>query len=155
MSHLLAYYSHGGKVANLCRELAHHTGVKLLEIKPVKQRGALATFFAGGSGAASCKAWEIEPVEEDVASFDEIYIAFPVWAGHLSPPMNAFLRTSPIKGIPVTCIAHGLGENPQIGDYCKAEIEKNGAVYRKLIQVTSKEQKAGTAIDKIIIALKG
>ena len=41
---------------------------------------------------------EIEPVKADLASYDIIFLGYPIWFGTFAPPMGAFIKSADLAG---------------------------------------------------------
>jgi len=66
-------------------------GAELAEIREDRPRKGLSGFLRSGFEAATKKATRIRPLGAKPEDFERTIVASPVWAGHLSSPVRAFL----------------------------------------------------------------
>lgn len=88
------FYSFDGNTRRLAELIAEETAADLIEVTPA----------AGEQGSGSLKhVWgstqvrlpeepSINPIEEDLDSYDLLFVGTPVWAGGVAPPMRTFLK---------------------------------------------------------------
>lgn len=105
MKGLVIYYSGKGSNRYLARKTAEASGFEMEEIRPriggmIPLMLASLTGFGGG----------IRKIRKDVASFDQLIICGPIWAGHMAYPLKAFItkyKTRIKKLHFVTCCGSG------------------------------------------------
>ena len=96
MRALIVYYSRSGVTEKSCNAIAdalranEGVEVQVEEIVDRTDRGGIRGWLSGGRSATLKEATEIEPVKADVASFDLVVIATPVWAFTCAPAPRAF-----------------------------------------------------------------
>lgn len=72
MKTVILYYSYSGHTKKVAEKLAHTQNADLVEIKPAKEtRGALA-YLVGCPRAMRRKAVPIEPIAQDLSTYDMI-----------------------------------------------------------------------------------
>jgi flavodoxin len=160
MATLLVYYSRSGKTKMICEKLAPMMGADLVEVREKKKRGLLSAFLSGAPVAIGRGVSKIIPVEADLTKYDDFIIATPVWAGHIVPAINAFLRVAgksemlTKKKIRALVTYSGGGDKMQA--QFKEEIDSHNAKFLGAVLVdTSKfkpemaEELAKTAAEKL------
>lgn len=104
MATAIFYYSLGGQTKAYAEKTAAATGAALFEIREVKRHNGFTAFIPGCFQAMSLKASAIVPPEADLASFDEIVIMGPIWAGHPAPAVNGMIGLLPEgKSVSLVC----------------------------------------------------
>ena len=113
MKTLIVYYSFEGNVAYLAEKLQQATGADLLRLEPKQEppRKGFAKFVWGGKSVVLREVPELAPLRKDVASYDTLIIAYPVWAGSYPPAIRAFLAQQPFSGKSVYAIASSASGN--------------------------------------------
>ncbi len=95
MKVLVAFYSNTGRTqAKMVRLMEKLGGERLITIRTPRPRTGPIGFLKSGFEAVRRRAAVIEPLGAplDMADFDLVVLGSPVWAGHLSSPMRAFLQ---------------------------------------------------------------
>jgi len=95
MSTLVVYYSFSGHTRAFAQNLAQSKGADLLELRPAKPAGILKAYTAGCFAAIKGKAWEIQPIEADLAAYEQIIVCAPIWANNAAPYVNSLLEMLP------------------------------------------------------------
>ncbi len=108
MKSIVLYYSYNGHTKKVAEKLAGKHGAALAEIQTEKRRGKLLTFLVDCPLAMMRKPAKIKPITADLAAFDMITIAAPVWAGKPAPAFNAAVKLLP-KGKNVQLILVSAG----------------------------------------------
>ena len=110
MATVILYYSHSGNTKALAEKLAAEKGADLFEVREVKKRNGFTAFIPGACLALGYKRSAILPVEADLASFDEIVIMGPIWAGHPAPAVNSAIDLLPEgKTVSLICTSGRVG----------------------------------------------
>lgn len=104
MKTLVIYYSYTGHTEKLANDIAAKEGVDILEIRDRVKPGKTAAYLGGCFKALCMKPGEIEPFEADLSMYEKIVIMSPVWAGHLTPPVNRVFELLP-AGLELEIIA--------------------------------------------------
>ena len=97
MKTLLIYYSQDEQIRELC-EQARCDGTSIFEICEYFDRSDTYVATIGSYLALLGKNTAIEKEKPDLSLYDTIIIACPVWALNPPPAVNAFLRSTNLKG---------------------------------------------------------
>lgn len=96
MKTLIIYYTFGGATREEAKRLAAERGdATLCEVKEVRKRGILSSFFDGAPKAMKHKASEIQPISAKFTDYDRIVIGAPIWADFPAPAWNAIVALLP------------------------------------------------------------
>ena len=97
---LVLYYSQTSNTKAVAEEIATHLGADIEEIVPVKPYDGdfQATIGRCMQEREQGITPEIQPVAADLASYDVIFIGYPVWFGTFAPPVAAFLDQADLSG---------------------------------------------------------
>lgn len=95
MKQLILYYSYTGNTKAYAQELAATLGADLCQVQEVKRKGTLAAYTAGCIQAMGCKQVPIKPLEAELAGYDRIILAAPVWASRQAPAINSAIGLLP------------------------------------------------------------
>jgi len=118
MSTLVGFYSFSGHTKTYAQKLAQTEQADLLELRPVKPAGILKAYTAGCLAAIKGKAWEIQPLEADLAAYEQLVVCAPVWASNAAPYVNSLLEMLPAgKGVRFKLIS-GSGKSK-----CREQLE--------------------------------
>ncbi|MBR6115375.1 MAG: flavodoxin family protein [Oscillospiraceae bacterium] len=97
---LLLYYTFEGNTGFAAEELQKVmdvTAERLIVDREPPRKGA-RKFFSGGLSAITGNDPGLHPLENDPNAFDNVIIAYPVWAGTYPPAIAELLRRCPITG---------------------------------------------------------
>ena len=104
---LILYYSQTGTTKTLAEELQSLTGADIARIEAVDPYDE--------DYAATVERWRnereegvkvaIEPLTVDLASYDTLFLAFPVWGGSVASPVETFLTDNSLAGKTVVTFA--------------------------------------------------
>jgi menaquinone-dependent protoporphyrinogen IX oxidase len=117
MKTLVCFYSRSGTtkraaeaVADELRNRGHDALVE--EIIDRKKRSGFFGFLGAARDALFKRKTAIDPVKAQVASFDLVIVATPVWVGRITPAVRTFLaaQAADIKGAAFLCTMGGSGE---------------------------------------------
>ncbi|MDR3363867.1 MAG: hypothetical protein LBS91_02790 [Clostridiales Family XIII bacterium] len=108
MANAILYYSFSGNVKRYAERLAAETGADLIEVQEAKRRPRIAAFLPGCLQSIGLKRSAIAPVPADLAAYDEIVIAGPIWAGRPAPAVNSIIDLLPAgKAVSLACLSGG------------------------------------------------
>ena len=96
MKNLVIYYSYTGNTEVIAKEINDLVGgdiQRIEEKKPRKQGGMMG---AALSALLSMRS-SLKPIKISLADYDNIFLGAQVWAGHTTPPINAFLNKADLK----------------------------------------------------------
>jgi flavodoxin len=88
---LVVYYSLSGTTRRLAERVAEEFGADLAEVRASRYRRGLLVYFRGGSDSLRGRLPPIEVSGQPAQSYDFVLLMAPVWAGHASPPIRAYL----------------------------------------------------------------
>lgn len=92
MKTLVVYYSYFGKTKAAASCLADQIGADLVELAPVGLRIRPFALMEGAVRAVFHRLQDVLPLEEDIATYDRIIVAGPVWAGQPAPAIKGLIR---------------------------------------------------------------
>ena len=95
MKTLLMFYSYTGNTRALAKTLAALESADIAEIKDVIRPGVFKAYSAGCFAAIRGKAWPIQPLDADLATYDRLILMSPVWASSAPPAVNTLLKRLP------------------------------------------------------------
>jgi flavodoxin len=107
MRTLIAYYSLTGTTRKLAERAAQELGADVAEIRAPRYRPGVSVYFRGSSDSLRGRLPPIEVTGQPPESYDFVLVMAPVWAGHASPPIRAYLDQNRGKfkraGFVLTC----------------------------------------------------
>lgn len=108
---LIVYYSRSGVTAKVANELARMCGADLEEIRDTRPRGGAMGYLRSAWQGLRQQPAEIESPHHHPAEYPFIVLGTPVWAGHMSAPMRAYLLRyrEHFRHIAVFCTMGGSG----------------------------------------------
>lgn len=97
---LILYYSQTGATKAVAEALQGETGadIELLEAAKPYDGDYDATIARCKEEMAAGATAEIKPLKADLASYDTIYVGYPVWFGTYAPPVATLLKTANLEG---------------------------------------------------------
>ncbi len=137
---LVAYFSATGNTAQLATTLAEATGATLFEVQPTVRYTDADLDWRDQESRSSlamkdpaCRP-EIVKNLEDAASYDIIYVGFPVWWGTAPREINTFLESYDFSGKTVILFATSGGStldqaNSLFKEAYPALVWKDGKVF--------------------------
>ena len=126
MKTVIVYYSFTGSTRRLSKKLAEETGADLCEIKEAAERSKLSAYVLGSFAAMRQKKVNLQSFGEDLAQYDKIVIAMPIWAGYPAPAINSLLDMLP-EGKDVELImVSGSGSSGGSAEKTKALVRDKG-----------------------------
>ncbi|MBP5209523.1 MAG: flavodoxin [Clostridia bacterium] len=108
MKTLIVCYSLTGNTDYAATRLAQLTGGDLLRLTPKKaypDKG-WRKFLWGGKSAVMAETPALEPYDVDLARYDAVVLASPVWASRIAPPLRTFVvdHREELKDKPVAAL---------------------------------------------------
>ena len=108
MNTVVLYYSYGGHTKKVAEKLARTQGAELVEIKTKVRRPMPLLFVYDCALALMHKTTAIEPIAQDLSSYDMITLASPVWASNPTLAFNAVVKRLPKgKNVQVVLVSGG------------------------------------------------
>ena len=114
MKRIVIYYSLTGNTRQAAAAVAEALHADLLALEPVKpipEKGA-ASILTGGGQATFGVCPPLKPLSLDPASYDEIILGTPIWAGKCAAPVRTFLKGNPLcRRVTAVFTLSGSGKN--------------------------------------------
>lgn len=128
MKSIVLYYSYGGHTKKAAEKLARSQGAELVEIQTQSVKGKFLTYLVDCPRAMMRKSAAIEPITQDLSSYDLITLASPVWASYPTPAFNAVVKLLPKgKNVQVLMVSSsGSGATKKSEDGTKKLIRHQG-----------------------------
>jgi len=108
---LVVYFSRTGHTRRIAEEIARRCDADVEGIEEARSRRGFFGYLRSAREAYKKVAVEIQPLRYAPSSYDVVVLGTPVWAGHLSSPMRAFLRAhaAEIASCALFCTLGGSG----------------------------------------------
>ena len=143
---IVIYYTFEGNSGFAAETAAALTGAdsERLRVKNEPPKSGLRKFLVGGGSALRGADPVLEPVGADLAAYDRVILAFPIWAGTFPPAVGAFLDRHSLAGKELWVIASSA--SGKAGKSAQNVAAKAGAPVRGVLSLLSplkhKEQAA-------------
>ena len=114
MKTLIVYYSLEGNTQWAAESIAAKLGADTLRLIPkaaYPDKG-FKKFLFGGKSAVMKETPELEPYEVDLAQYERVILATPVWAGTMAPPLRTFIQKEDLCGKRFALVASSMGGSP-------------------------------------------
>lgn len=114
MSALIVYFSLEGNTKWAVERIAAELRADKLQLIPKEaypDKG-FGKFFRGGKSAVMKEAPKLQPYQVDLAKYDQIILATPVWAGTFAPPLRTFIMSEKLTGKRFGLVACSGGGSP-------------------------------------------
>jgi flavodoxin len=98
MKILVAYYSRHGHTGIVGKKIARKLWADVEEIRDVKDRSNLQTWFQGAFNEELRTPTRIEETRYNPGAYDLVVIGTPIWDG-ISPPVRAYLKNNKFKKV--------------------------------------------------------
>ena len=95
MKTAIVYYSYTQNTKKWVEEKARKIGADVIEIRERKRRSTLGAYICGSLAARRRKSADIEPLTADLAAYDTLILAAPIWAGFPATPFNNMVSLLP------------------------------------------------------------
>jgi flavodoxin len=137
MSKCIAYYSKDGNTKAMAEAFAEKQKCDIIALVDPSSYKGIFGFLKAGFTSARKKACEMpQEVLDKIASYDELFLATPVWAGYGAPAFNAVLQGIDLSCKKVSVLTTQSDENITGAEkrdaFFKAYIEKKGGEFVKL-----------------------
>lgn len=108
---LVVYYSRTGVTARIAESLAQSCGADLERIQDSHSRLGAAGYLRSAWQAMRGLPGEIAPPSHNPAEYPFIVLGTPVWAGHMSAPMRAYIlqKREHFRRVGLFCTMGGSG----------------------------------------------
>lgn len=124
MKELILYYSFGGTTRRYAEARAAEDGADLVEIKETKGHNGFTVWLPGVLQAMGQKKTAIEPIDSDLAAYDKIVLAGPIWAGNAAPAVNSAAALLPKEAKVELVLVSGSGSG--YGKKLEEAVRANG-----------------------------
>ena len=128
MKPLIVCFSQTGKTKKLCGCMAKSLDADFVELREIAHRGLVSAYTLGVYDAIRRKSGDILPVDSDIAEYETLIVASPVWAGNITPAMNDFIREYDLRGKTVYGFVTHAGGAGEALNLVRQELEQAGAV---------------------------
>lgn len=123
---LVVYFSRSGYTRALAREIAARCGADLEPIEEIRSRAGLWGYLRSGREAMRRQLVDIKIGVKNPANYDSVVFGTPVWAGHVSSPMRAYLVANGrhCRRVAFFCTQGGSGADKvfrEMADLCGRE----------------------------------
>lgn len=121
---LILYYSQTGATEKLANELQALTGadIERLDVSEIYDGDFMATIERVKGERENGILPTLLPLKSDIAKYDVIFLAYPIWFGTYAPPVKALLQEGNFKGkkiVPLCTFGSG-GLESSMEDLAKA-----------------------------------
>lgn len=108
---LIVYYSLEGNTEYAVKLAAELTGADVQKLIPDKEppKKGFKKFMWGGKSVVFKEKPGLAPLEYNPDDYDDLIIAFPVWASSYPPAIASFIDKYPLKGRALRVIACSAG----------------------------------------------
>lgn len=144
---LVVYFSRTGRTHRIALEIAAPLGADIERIEEQRSRAGFLGYWRSGREAYRKLIPAIEPAVNDPSSYDIVLLGTPIWAGHISSPVRAYVgaHAGALSRMALFC-THG-GSSPAKAFSEIAELA--GVEPVATLAVTEREIKAGTYADRL------
>ena len=105
---LVVYYSRSGHTRKIATKVAAILKAELQEIQEPTDRQGWTGYLRSGIEVLREQAVPILPLSQEPTAYDLVVVGTPVWMGHLSSPVRAFLQQgSACKALAFFCTMGG------------------------------------------------
>jgi flavodoxin len=135
MNILVVCYSLFGKTKKVACSLADAIGADFAEMHEIAHHPVLRAFTSGVVRACAGKSEDIVPVEADIAAYDCVVVAGPVWADHPAPALYDFVREYELTGKQTYGLLTCGRDGKRAARVLRKELEEAGSRCRSVITV--------------------
>lgn len=130
MNTCIAYFSKSGNTKIAAQYLAEKIGAKAIALSDGTNYKGFIGFMKGGMNASLAKKANLNnEIFDEIAKFERIVLATPVWAGKTTPAINAVLENVDFSGKQVYVMT--LQADPDCKDADKREEFYNDVITQK------------------------
>ena len=111
MDILVVYFSRTGHTQRIAAEIAAATGADLDPIVEQRSRKGILGYLRSGRDAYKKLIVPIEPSTKNPADYEIVVLGTPVWAGHISSPVRAYVAAhrEQLARVALFCTEGGSG----------------------------------------------
>jgi flavodoxin len=153
---LTVYFSRTGATRKIAEEIRARCGGELEPIEDVRSRAGILGYFRSAREALKKTASEIRPAKLQPGDFDLVILGTPVWAGHMSSPLRAYLdaHKGELKRVAFFCTLGGSGAANVFAELA-ALCERAPVATAAVTDTELKHGRYGRALDEFAAALGG
>ena len=144
----LVYYSFSGVTKKVMEDMNKIISGTLIEVTPDKSYSKLTAYTLGCKRAHSEQADPVSPSSIDLAQYDHVIIAGPVWAWKPAPPLNGAiqsLKNGEGKTASIVCTAGGqVGSSIEV---IRKGLEKQGLKVTGELALVSADLKTNEKVE--------
>lgn len=138
MKILVVCYSLMGKTRKIASCLAESVGADFVEMREISGRSVFHAYSKGVYKASTGKTEDIRPVAADVAAYDCIIVAGPVWGDYPAPALYDFIREYSLDGKQSYGLLTYSKDAKKAVKVLRSELERANTKCRSVITVKSK-----------------
>jgi flavodoxin len=153
---LTVYFSRTGATRKVAEEIQARCGGELEPIEDVRSRAGILGYLRSAREALQRIASEIRPATLQPGDFDLVILGTPVWAGHMSSPLRAYLdaHQRELKRVAFFCTLGGSGA-ANVFTELTALCERTPVATVAVTDAEIKQGRYGRALDEFAAALGG
>ena len=154
MKCVFVYYSYSGVTKEVVHDLQKAVSGTLIEVTPDKPYNTLTAYSLGCKRAYAEEADPVSPSSIDLASYDHVIVAAPVWMGKSAPPINGAIqgfKNGEGKTASVVCTARkGAGQTLEV---MRAALERHGLKVTSELSLVSADLGTKTKVEEFAATL--
>jgi flavodoxin len=153
---LTIYFSRTGATRKIAEEIQARCGGELEPIEEPRSRAGIVGYFRSAREALNRTTSEIRPAKLHPGNFDLVILGTPVWAGHMSSPLRAYLEAhkGELKQVAFFCTLGGSGAAKVLAELA-ALCERAPVATVAVTDAEIKQGRYGRALDEFAAALGG
>jgi flavodoxin len=153
---LTIYFSRTGATRKIAEEIHARCGGELEPIEEPRGRAGILGYFRSAREALKRTTSKIRPAKLHPGNFDLVILGTPVWAGHMSSPMRAYLEAhkGELKRVAFFCTLGGSGAANVLAELA-ALCERVPVATVAVTDAEIKQGRYGRALDEFAAALGG
>jgi flavodoxin len=140
-SPLVVYYSRSGKTRLVAEAISKAMAAEVVEITSKKNREGIFGIFTCVLDQLMDRDDEQLPLSLDLASYDPIYIASPIWLHKMSSPAMTFIKNAVLTGKQVYIVLTYNGSQMDEDEKkLKGKVLSCGVAIKELYKIKTKEK---------------
>lgn len=151
---LTVYCSRTGFTRKIAEEIRARCGGELESIEDVRSRSGIFGYVRSAREALKKTTIAIRPGKAHPGEFDLVILGTPVWAGHMSSPMRAYLtgHKGEFKQVALFCTLGGSGATNVLAEMSALCGQKPVATLA-VTDADIKRERYGSALDEFATAI--
>lgn len=153
---LTVYCSRTGFTRRIAEEIRERCGGELEPIEDIRGRSGIFGYVRSAYEALKKTTIEIRPGKLHPGDFDLVILGTPVWAGHLSSPMRAYVAAhkGELKQVALFCTLGGSGAANVLAEMA-ALCERKPVATLAVTDADIKSGRYGSALEDFTAAVGG